>query len=103
MKANVSEIKATLKGQTINEETIAAAIISNFSETIFDYSKEGETKVSEFFADIYPDQEIYIHSNLIQSFTIQDEEDGTEYQISISENYVDAGSVDYCYSFTINY
>lgn len=105
MKAiiNVNQIKSALKGQTINEETISAAIVSNYYETIFDYSKEGETKVNEFFAEIYSDQEIFIHSNLIQSFTIQDEEEGTEYQVAINENYVDAGSVDYCYSFTINY
>lgn len=105
MKAiiNVNQINSALKGQIINEETISEAIISNCYETIFDYSKEGETIVNDFFASIYSGQEVYIHSNLIQSFTIQDEEEGTEYQVAINENYVDAGSVDYCYSFTINY
>lgn len=105
MKAiiNVNEIKKSLNGKEINAETIANAITSNSYETIFDYSKEGNTEVNEFFADIYTDQKIYVHSNLVQSFIIQNEENGIEYHVAINENYVDSGSVDYCYSFTINY
>lgn len=102
MKAiiNVNEIRTALNGQEINEETIAQAIISNCYETIFNDSSEGNAEVDQFFAGIYENKEIYIHSNFIQSFKI-DGEDGEEFEVRINENFVDSGSVDYCYSFTV--
>lgn len=93
---NVNEIKKSLNGKEISEETIADAIISNSYETIFD----DNVQVDQFFAEIYTDQEIYIHSNFIQSFNVEGE-DGEEFNIRVHEHYVDSGSIDYCYSFTV--
>jgi len=101
-----NEVLALL-GNEITVETIAQSIEQNARErsyVMFNGTPEsnGVDELNGFFADLYEGQEIYIHSKLVQTLSIEDE-DGTEYNISINENYVDAGSVDYAYTYTISY
>jgi hypothetical protein len=104
-------IKDVIKGGDFSSDAVEG-VIKNLpwhkSLTIVENETEAEEKFKEWFADSEVGAEEYmkpfggVHSNVIETFNIEIEHDNEIYnfRISISEYYVDSGSVDYMYGVT---